>query len=341
MFQEFKAFSEKVGKDKFLVQAGGGNTSIKRRHGTLTVKASGTELKYAVTGDIFVDVEIDAVLDSLGDFPSPLVPDGRDPKQLRPSIECQLHAVIPFKIVVHLHMIDAIAILVREDCLTCVEALMGDLPFVWLPYLKPGKELAEAYVEQGRYEPKVILLGNHGVVLCGDTVEEVQSLLDTLSNIFLCTAVPAQAPNDTSLQDVLYLYPDFRLPVNPVLHSLCSIPEIFQYCAGGILYPDQAVYLGGKIHTVGSYALRCMLSRGSTQVFDSNCPRFILFEDLGILVNKGCSSSVEIMLEAHWDVLSKVTPGATLNYLSDSDVAALIDWDAEVYRKHLYDMRQV
>ena len=54
--EDFLQLSQRLGSDPLLVQGPGGNTSVKI-DGTMWIKASGTELADALTGNIFVAVD--------------------------------------------------------------------------------------------------------------------------------------------------------------------------------------------------------------------------------------------------------------------------------------------
>ena len=59
-----KELSARVGADPLLVQAAGGNTSLKQ-NGVMRIKASGTWLRDAASKDIFVPVNYGALLTAL------------------------------------------------------------------------------------------------------------------------------------------------------------------------------------------------------------------------------------------------------------------------------------
>src|SRR5262245_27927006 len=100
-----KALSAKVGADPLLVQAAGGNTSLKQ-DGTMWIKASGTWLQHAQLRDIFVPVATDPLLAALErDDPAcetcaDFVRSDLDSLGLRPSIETTVHASFAQSIVV-------------------------------------------------------------------------------------------------------------------------------------------------------------------------------------------------------------------------------------------------
>jgi rhamnose utilization protein RhaD (predicted bifunctional aldolase and dehydrogenase) len=101
--------SARIGKNLDLVQAGGGNTSLKD-DGTLWVKASGKWLSHAAEDDMFLPVPVADIERQLAAederFPEYQTSSGA---VLRPSVETAVHAVIQHKVVIHVHSVRTIA----------------------------------------------------------------------------------------------------------------------------------------------------------------------------------------------------------------------------------------
>jgi len=112
-----------IGADPLLVQGAGGNVSWKDGD-TLWVKASGAWLAEADKKDIFVPVDLKHLRVAIesGDFS--VIPKLCGESTLRPSIETLLHALMPHRIVVHLHTIEILAHLVRDNCQTALLSLL-------------------------------------------------------------------------------------------------------------------------------------------------------------------------------------------------------------------------
>ncbi|MCX7346579.1 MAG: class II aldolase/adducin family protein [Alphaproteobacteria bacterium] len=115
-----RRLSARAGSDPLLVQAAGGNTSLKS-DGVMWIKASGTWLKDALTRDIFVAVDHAALMQALArnDPGCETCPDfvrtDLNASGLRPSIETTVHALMPQRVVVHVHCVNTIAWAVRSD----------------------------------------------------------------------------------------------------------------------------------------------------------------------------------------------------------------------------------
>ena len=104
--------SKDIGRDLNLIQGAGGNTSVKIND-ELWVKASGYWLSDANQKNIFVPVNYKKVIDGVekrrNDPVSEAVVHTSDARELRPSIETTLHAVMPQKYVAHTQSVNVIA----------------------------------------------------------------------------------------------------------------------------------------------------------------------------------------------------------------------------------------
>ncbi len=180
-YRALLALSARIGADRLLVQAAGGNSSIKTADGVMWIKASGTWLADAEQRAIMVPVDyarMEAALvrgDPAAARQQDFVVAALAAGDLRPSIETSMHAVIPFRIVVHVHCVATLAYAIRADAPATIAPLLEGLDWRFIPYAKPGVALAEAI----RAVPPapVYVLANHGLVVASETVDEAASLL--------------------------------------------------------------------------------------------------------------------------------------------------------------------
>src|SRR6266478_682778 len=124
--------SARVGGDPLLVQASNGNTSIKL-NGILWIKASGKWLAHAMQEEMFVPLELAEVKQSIQnetEIASPYTPND----ELRPSIETAMHAVLPHRVVLHVHSINAITCAIRLDGPDLLTERLAGLQWQWIPY---------------------------------------------------------------------------------------------------------------------------------------------------------------------------------------------------------------
>ncbi len=141
---------------------------------------------------------------------------------LRPSIETAMHAVLPHRVVIHTHSVNAIAWAVRSDDAERLAEKLGGLSWQWIPYTPSGLPLARAIENSITSYPAtdVFVLANHGLVVCGEDCESVERLLSTVET---------------------------RLEVAPRYPTTGNHLEIdstsFRILEAGMLYPCQAIFL--------------------------------------------------------------------------------------------------
>ncbi|RPH74053.1 MAG: class II aldolase, partial [Hyphomicrobiales bacterium] len=178
-----RRLSARAGSDPLLVQAAGGNTSLKS-DGVMWIKASGTWLKDALTRDIFVAVDHAALMQALArndpacETCTDFVRTDLNASGLRPSIETTVHALMPQRVVVHVHCVNTIAWAIRSDAADRLSERLAGFAWAFIPYARPGLPLAGAIAERLRPGVDVLVLGNHGLVVAADTVAAAEALLD-------------------------------------------------------------------------------------------------------------------------------------------------------------------
>ena len=201
---ELIGMSRKYGSDPDYVLAGGGNTSCKEE-GVMAVKASGYALA-AIEEDGFVLMDVRKLLMMMdADYPEgdkerealalrglmAARLDRKDGK--RPSVECIMHALFPFRYVLHLHPALINGLACSRNGAAEAAAIFADVKgiFLWIPLSKPGytlsKECASLFAghesAHGRH-PSIVLLQNHGVFVAADSVRDIDGLMaDVVSRI--------------------------------------------------------------------------------------------------------------------------------------------------------------
>ncbi|MCM5689719.1 class II aldolase [Sinorhizobium meliloti] len=343
-FEALLDLSARVGADPDLVQGAGGNTSIKEG-GTLWIKASGLWLAHARRRDVMVPVALDPLLDAL-ERDDPATEKAQDfvvrdlnPSGLRPSIETTFHALMPQKVVVHVHCVETIATAVRADAAAIAGEKLQGIPYAFVPYARPGLPLAKAIAERIQADTSVLVLGNHGLAVAAETVGDAARLLAEVSQRF---AVPVrQAPSaDLEALSRLAVNSAYRLPDDGRIHDAATDLESCRIAAGGSLYPDHVIFLGkgSVVAAPGENALS--LEEGFRRAGES-LPPVLLFPGKGALVLKDISAGALAMARCLSDVTARIPDGASLRYLTDAENAELLGWDAEKYRQQLNRAGQV
>lgn len=178
--QELSYISKWAGCCDEIVQAGGGNTSVKSEGGLMLIKSSGYQLSEVTEEQGFSEVNYERICEymSTGSFS----PD--DEQKLlaealiggkRPSIETFLHSITK-RYTIHTHPLCATMLLVRRGGMDILKELFPSA--VTVNYATPGIKLAhklyEAVKKYGRTD--IIFLENHGIIVSADSAEEAVKL---------------------------------------------------------------------------------------------------------------------------------------------------------------------
>lgn len=328
------SLSAKLGADPALIQGAGGNTSVKDG-AVMWIKASGTQLAEADTRAIFVPVDLPAMRSAM----AASAPRADTPAEfalsnaLRPSIETSLHAVFSQRIVVHVHCVNTIAWVIQTDAAKAVGQVLRGFDWAYVPYAKPGADLARLVQAALGPQTDVILLGNHGLLVAAQTVAAAQ---DLLARVIAALTLPARAhltPDLTGL--AARADADFiPLPADHPAHQIALSPDLTAAALSGSLYPDHVVFLG-----IGATELRPdetpPQAAKRRQHANLTPPVFLLVQGQGTLIRRDASLGAQAMLRCLGDVLTRLCTGANLRTLTNAENAALLDWDAEKYRQVL------
>lgn len=334
-YDSFLAVSARLGSDPLRIQAGGGNTSIKR-DGAMWIKASGMWLAHALDQDIMVPVRQDALLEALtagepaAGKAQDFVPPQHNPRGLRPSIETTVHAVMPHPVVLHAHCVATIAMAIRADAEELVSDRLAGLGSIFVPYCKPGVVLAREIRARLKPDTCVIVLGNHGLVAGGPTPEAAAVILSEASRRLAPDNVAAASGVRPDGLDG----PDYEAAADGFLHDIARDEKRLAVMAAGSYYPDHVIFLGASIivtrqgETVEAAARRVAAATGTP-------PPLIFVPGRGAVVRRGSSATERAMVTCLADVFARVEPDAPLVTLTPGDDAELLNWDAEKYRRSL------
>lgn len=316
-----------IGENPLLVQGAGGNVSWKD-NGTLWIKASGTWLANATRENIFVPVDLDDLRNALalGNFAAK--PKLARASNSKPSIETLLHALMPHRVVVHLHAIDVLAHLVRVNCHQRVAQLMGDrVRWAMVDYFKPGAELAHAVCNALKAQPhaQVVFMKNHGIVAGGNDIEEISHSLAIVISLLNTTGTTRTAVNIAGPPDAAI---NGYVPIaDPTLHQLACDAQLYtRLNTDWALYPDHVVFLGAVAQR---YETLDQL-RAAPPVQDVGAPAFV--RDTGVYVSTLFGKARMAQLRCYYDVLARQPDDMQLESITPDQVHDLLAREDEKYR---------
>jgi rhamnose utilization protein RhaD (predicted bifunctional aldolase and dehydrogenase) len=325
-----RELSTRVGSDPLLVQASNGNTSIKL-DGILWIKASGKWLAHAMQEEVLVPLELAEVKESIQNdteiAPRCALKDG-----LRPSIETAMHAVIRHRVVIHVHSINTIAWAIRVDGPDQVKERLAGLHWRWIPYAASGIPLAREIGKAvaSAQETDVLILGNHGLVVCGDDCCTAERLLREVERRLAIT--PRRFPKpDATVLALIARFSRWQFPDVDLLHALGTDAVSRKVLKGGVLYPCQAIFLGRTMPLFPPAVLvskftECLNGKDRT-------PAFVAVERSGVMLNEKMASAERATLIGLAQVTQRTEESARLRYLKEAEVTDVLSKGAHGYKE--------
>jgi rhamnose utilization protein RhaD (predicted bifunctional aldolase and dehydrogenase) len=242
-----------------------------------------------------------------------------------------MHAVLSDPVVVHVHCVNTIAWAVRSDAAARLAPLLAGLPWAFAPYRRPGLPLTREILRVMTPATKVFVLGKHGLVVSGQTVEEAKALL-----VEVCARLqrPARtAPAADSSRLIAFAEGTPYRPVGEDTAHAVTLDKIsFDVARLGSLYPDHVVFLGRGVHVLGDEDITRALAGLASQAAP---PKLVLAPGEGAFVLRSSAEAVDAMVRCLADVTARIAAGDPVEPLTVEDEDALLDWDAEHYRQAL------
>lgn len=325
-----------IGADPSLIQGAGGNSSLKVGD-CLWVKASGCWMADALVRPVFVPLALSAVRHLLAkgqadNLDATILALGPD-RHLRPSIETTLHALMPQAAVLHAHALNSVTTSVLADGgKRFHEALGPDLAGAVVDYVRPGPPLARAIgrILAAGPVPDVVLLRNHGVVVGADNPDAAAALLREVERRLQFPERDLPEPNPALVRD----HEAATYEALPRHAGVAADPFLFDLLTRAILVPDQAVFLGGAICGAPVGANFAAATAKMEEVLGQP-PVLVLAAGRGVYVRRDRTVGADGMLDALVAIARRIPVDAVVQGLSSRDVADLLGWDAEHFRRQL------
>jgi rhamnose utilization protein RhaD (predicted bifunctional aldolase and dehydrogenase)/NAD(P)-dependent dehydrogenase (short-subunit alcohol dehydrogenase family) len=374
--------SHYYGSDPGLVIAGGGNTSVKQGD-RLLVKSSGSALATIGPQDI---VELDrAALQELlestlssdpvrreEEFKEAVLAARVEPeKGQRPSVEAVLHHLMPGRFVVHTHPELVNAVACSRDGRAVVERELGD-EALWIDPVDPGfvlatvleRALGEYRDRTARQCPRAVIMGNHGLVVSGETPEDIRTDTDWVLQRLGQALEPKRSAQPFGALSIVG-EPRSRELVNtvaPALRVLLSADDTQKVVTlddsaatmrlvggrdgqaltgAGPVFPDQIVYCRSFPLWLTDVADGDPLERLTQAVAEyrrerQTAPNVVLVEGVGMFAAGDTWSAADTVRQMYNNVIDVMAGAAALGgveSLSDELRRFIEDWEVESYRQ--------
>ena len=279
------------------VQGAGGNISVKSGD-DLVVKASGARIGETTRENGYVICSISALqtlISENNEDSSSALRSGVG----KPSIEAFFH-IVPARFVVHLHP----SHLLTQLCAARTHAST-------IPYVKPGLQLAAAFFAVYKPATRLYFLQNHGIIACGETVEEVITILESI-----------QGWSNLHLVNTIYNFVYKNTGKQPIVKSFkAHVPtaKLAPYT------PDMAVFLQAPLFSSPPSIQSDLETYYATY---KTYPNIVCSEGVTYIIAPALNKCYDIheILTAYYEVESGEP-------LSASDVLELTTWDKEIDRK--------
>ncbi len=327
-----------------LVQAGGGNSSVKLSDGTMYIKSSGIYLSEVTENSGFCIVNNKKILEI---FDNKKIFEEEDKikrnkivqdyisqynltKNNKPSIETLMHSLLK-KYTLHTHPIVVNIITCRKNWKEVLSNLFGE-NVIFINYNPPGIELAleiKKHIKNKQFQ--IIFLQNHGLVVTSDNKEDIRNLTEFVLNK-IETYLQIDMSKYKITEEISKFYDNkynVYLSEDILLNKMISSPFIssLPFC------PDKIVYCGVKVLKLGQNPKKDIQKYINEY---SDIPKVIIYKEHLFFVAKNIKNAkaMESVLKFHVLSLS-FNSNQDINYLQNNEIKYIINMEEEKYRNYI------
>ena len=320
--------SKYAGMREDIIQAGGGNTSVKINDETMFIKSSGYQLSEMEENVGYSKVNYKKIVDY---FKSHLEIKRRDEKELlentliqgkRPSIETFLHSITE-KYTLHTHPLLINVFTSRKNGMKELKSMFPNSLII--DYQTPGIFLAKEFFDkfsklENPQKANIVFLKNHGLIVSGKNMDEVielhESILETLENKL---KVNMQAYRNSTFL--------FKKLEDFIENN--SIKDV-NYCFS----PDSLIYCNKKILLLNKNDDMLEVVKNHNLKYGNFNVAYFENELYIIAPNVKKAKEIESVLSFNLQVL-KLNKNDEMDFLTEEEQNFLLNWDSEKYRKNL------
>lgn len=329
---QYVELSRFCGERYDLVQAGGGNISVKSND-IMIIKSSGIHMANVSpnTGYTIIDNSklVDDITNNIANLKS--VKEYNYILDLQPSIETYMHSILK-KYTIHLHPIQCNRILVSEKALSIIGELFQNEKVLVIDYFTPGIKLSTEIKKKYNNE-NIIFLINHGIIITCDNDHEIYSLLENVLEKF------------EKYQGINYSKYKFTNTIRKYIKDtylidsiacLCNNETIYHYLKNKqklykekITFPDCLIFCGMEVLFITDISDIRLYYEKYNEI-----PKIMVYNGFVYIIGntlQKCKDTEDVFMSN----LLILDTEYHKNYLSFDELCYLNNWDAEKYRKML------
>lgn len=342
--------SKYAGMREDLVQAGGGNSSVKLTETIMVIKASGVQLAdishtqgFSVVDYSKIKKFMDDLVERKNEKTADQVLQDSLVEGARPSIETFLHAITG-RVTLHTHPVAANVLTSRKNGMEKLKDLFPHAVFV--EYATPGADLASLYYSAYKKVIKtenvwsknpIIFLKNHGMVVSGDTAEDV---IETTERV--CRIIENETGlNSQPYRDAYGIYKAFleldsnndKIVVKVENHVVLDAYQKFGYKLWDYQFCPDCIVFCGKKHFVYSTGCGKELQEHIKHYGE---PILIQYGNQLYIRAESVRKAREIeSVLAFSAQVAMINQGYSIDLLTEEEQNFLLGWDAEKYRQSM------
>jgi FMN phosphatase YigB (HAD superfamily)/rhamnose utilization protein RhaD (predicted bifunctional aldolase and dehydrogenase) len=327
--------SKYVGQRIDLVQAGGGNSSVKYKD-TLFIKSSGITMANITPslGYTMIDNK-ELTEDIYNNETKDVINYTIMTNSKRPSIETYMHAILK-KYTLHLHPIQVNRILIRADAKPIIHTLFPEA--LVIDYFTPGIKVCDE-IRKTYNNENIIFLLNHGLIITTDDYNDIYKYLDyVIATIELYISEENQISVDLRrykyVSDISrFIYHQFKIQMTSYLCENQTINHFLKTNENVLkephTVPDELIYCGITIAFIDNLHGIC-----NYNTIYQELPKIIVINNTIYIISHSmtkCKEIEEVLLSKL--LLSYDNENKTS--LSKNEICFLNNWDSEKYRQQL------